>query len=45
MKSRRAAGQRSREWSHPARGAWIEILSEETGRALAGVAPRKGCVD
>ena len=31
--------------SHPARGAWIEImpLADEIG--LTPVAPRKGCVD
>ena len=31
--------------SHPARGAWIEMVgsSDVTNRAL--VAPRKGCVD
>ncbi len=32
-------------WSHPARGAWIEIrIGADISRAVV-VAPRKGCVD
>ena len=31
--------------SHPARGAWIEILSEKGLKVNAKVAPRKGCVE
>ena len=31
--------------SHPARGAWIEILKRTLKSVLQLVAPRKGCVD
>ena len=31
--------------SHPARGAWIEILSRRLDGLYGIVAPRKGCVD
>ena len=31
--------------SHPARGAWIEIVSEIYHFPRRAVAPRKGCVD
>ena len=31
--------------SHPARGAWIEILSVTVRTPSVYVAPRKGCVD
>ena len=31
--------------SHPARGAWIEIVRVDMGARLNNVAPRKGCVD
>ena len=31
--------------SHPARGAWIEIIAELTTQFAQEVAPRKGCVD
>ena len=31
--------------SHPARGAWIEILLLPSGSFSPRVAPRKGCVD
>ena len=32
-------------WSHPARGAWIEIACGTILNAQQIVAPRKGCVD
>ena len=31
--------------SHPARGAWIEIVALPIAWSLRTVAPRKGCVD
>ena len=31
--------------SHPARGAWIEIIFRFGLDTLKAVAPRKGCVD
>ena len=31
--------------SHPARGAWIEILGCARKACKRSVAPRKGCVD
>ena len=31
--------------SHPARGAWIEMLSHTPRSSSEDVAPRKGCVD
>ena len=31
--------------SHPARGAWIEILALSITSIMSAVAPRKGCVD
>ena len=31
--------------SHPARGAWIEIVMAGNRLVAAAVAPRKGCVD
>ena len=31
--------------SHPARGAWIEILNALYAGDIPQVAPRKGCVD
>ena len=31
--------------SHPARGAWIEIMVHPTAIITPEVAPRKGCVD
>ena len=31
--------------SHPARGAWIEIVSQRASSVSGTVAPRKGCVD
>ena len=31
--------------SHPARGAWIEIVKDILVGFAAVVAPRKGCVD
>ena len=34
-----------RHWSHPARGAWIEMLPDIKYRVLVLVAPRTGCVD
>ena len=36
---------KTRAGSHPARGAWIEILVVSADEALFTVAPRKGCVD
>ena len=42
-------GRRSGCWisrSHPARGAWIEMLTvDDLAPMLVTVAPRKGCVD
>ena len=32
-------------WSHPARGAWIEMLGGDGKMTASAVAPRKGCVD
>ena len=40
MKNRLAA-----LWSHPARGAWIEIIILKQLNNTLIVAPRKGCVD
>ena len=31
--------------SHPARGAWIEIIPNACAARFIAVAPRKGCVD
>ena len=31
--------------SHPARGAWIEMVSSHLSRSPKAVAPREGCVD
>ena len=31
--------------SHPARGAWIEIMPRRSSSTAPRVAPRKGCVD
>ena len=31
--------------SHPARGAWIEIIKNTYKIEMLEVAPRKGCVD
>ena len=31
--------------SHPARGAWIEIVNVSMKREICKVAPRTGCVD
>ncbi len=31
--------------SHPTRGAWIEIVREESFDEVAKVAPHTGCVD
>ena len=33
------------DWSHPARGAWIEIQLIVVIAPGGSVAPRKGCVD
>ncbi len=30
--------------SHPARGAWVEIVIQPDTRPIYRVAPRKGCV-
>ena len=32
-------------WSHPSRGAWIEIKKLPTAEWMIGVAPLTGCVD
>ena len=33
------------KWSHPVRGAWIEINLAMRTQDSHGVAPRQGCVD
>ena len=45
LKSAHAEKPRPRRRSHPARGAWIEILLAECHGEKKEVAPRKGCVD
>ena len=40
-----ANGDAEEEWSHPARGAWIEISTSPIKHTADFVAPRKGCVD
>ncbi len=37
-------GIRAGRWSHPARGAWVEIGFVDWAIVKDGVAPRKGCV-
>ena len=43
LETARAAGRDLT--SHPARGAWIEILVSRTRVMVGVVAPRTGCVD
>ena len=45
MKYSGSAVPRSSYKSHPARGAWIEMVRLAFSRRFARVAPRKGCVD
>ena len=45
MKFMEAAYPTDEAESHPARGAWIEILKKLMTELTALVAPRKGCVD
>ena len=45
MKSINPAENIYQKRSHPARGAWIEIMSPLFAFLISGVAPRKGCVD
>ena len=45
MKSLDALLERQMEKSHPARGAWIEIVKTAFEVLHKDVAPRKGCVD
>ena len=45
MKSPYTIGVTSPCLSHPARGAWIEMVPLYKHQIKAAVAPRKGCVD
>ena len=45
MKYNIVAAQAKEMGSHPARGAWIEILLLRSDYTVSVVAPRKGCVD
>ena len=45
MKLRQAVEGSDADLSHPARGAWIEMLMTPPISLSAKVAPRKGCVD
>ena len=45
MKFETAAPFAPAEASHPARGAWIEIMPYISAKTKRIVAPRKGCVD
>ena len=45
LKSENAGRDQKAGQSHPARGAWIEILLGGLSAGADGVAPRKGCVD
>ena len=45
MKSKETAAAFKAKWSHPARGAWIEITVSLPLPDVLYVAPRKGCVD
>ena len=45
MKWESLKAQIDAEKSHPARGAWIEMVHKVKIVAAGGVAPRKGCVD
>ena len=45
MKFPALARSAARYWSHPARGAWIEMEKRYSFMFFYLVAPRKGCVD
>ena len=45
MKLNFGAGTKFTDLSHPARGAWIEMIIPTSLIKYDTVAPRKGCVD